>query len=117
MYTDTIAYAPSLYAPIWRVSADGGESQPLTTLEEGELGHWWPHFLPDERGVLFTAYKLAAPTVEVYSMDTGLRRTLFDGAFARYVPTGHLLFVQGVVRSWQFPSTSNASKSTARPSP
>ena len=27
-------------------------------------------------------------------MDTGQRHTIVDGAFARYVPTGHVLFVE-----------------------
>ena len=91
---DTIVYTPSIFSPIWQVAADRGEPRQLTTLEEGELGHWWPHFLPEERAVLFTSYNALGPTVEVYAMDTGQRHTILNGGFARYVPTGHLLFVQ-----------------------
>ena len=81
-------------ADVWVSELARGTLTRLTTLEEGELGHWWPHFLPEERAVLFTAYKVAGATVEVFSMDTGQRHTILDGSFARYVPTGHLLFVQ-----------------------
>ena len=32
---------------LMRVSADGGDPQPVTTLEDGEVGHWRPDFLPN----------------------------------------------------------------------
>lgn len=81
-----------------QVSAAGGEPQELTTLEDGEISHRWPEFLPDGKAVLFTA--LTANTLEaaqtvVRSLETGERRALIPGAsYARYVPTGHLVYIQ-----------------------
>lgn len=90
-----IVYSPSFFEPLWQVDAEGREPQRLTTLESGELGHWWPHVLPEGRGVLFTVYRSGGGhTIEAYSSDTGQRHAVLDGAFARYVPTGHLLFVR-----------------------
>jgi Tol biopolymer transport system component len=39
-----------------RVSAEGGKPEPLTTLESGEAGHFWPQFLPDGRHFLYTSW-------------------------------------------------------------
>jgi hypothetical protein len=35
--------------PLFKVPAGGGTPVPATTLDRaaGELGHFWPHFLPD----------------------------------------------------------------------
>ncbi len=41
---------------LFRVSAEGGEPEAVTALEEGESGHYWPHFLPDGRHYLYTAW-------------------------------------------------------------
>ena len=90
----SIVYAPTFFSPLWRVDADGGEPRPLTTLEPDEQGHIWPQLLPGERAVLFTVYRADGPTIEAYALDTGQRHAILDGAFARYVSTGHLLFVR-----------------------
>jgi Tol biopolymer transport system component len=37
------------------VPADGGTPSPLTTLADGESGHFWPRFLPDGRHYLYLA--------------------------------------------------------------
>jgi eukaryotic-like serine/threonine-protein kinase len=41
---------------LFRVSAEGGKPEAVTTLEPGESGHYWPHFLPDGRHYLYTAW-------------------------------------------------------------
>src|SRR5262249_24580842 len=38
------------------VSAEGGKPEAVTTVEPGASGHYWPHFLPDGRHYLFTAW-------------------------------------------------------------
>jgi Tol biopolymer transport system component len=43
-------------AGLLRVSAEGGEPEAVTSPEEGETGHYWPHFLPDGRHYLYTAW-------------------------------------------------------------
>jgi Tol biopolymer transport system component/tRNA A-37 threonylcarbamoyl transferase component Bud32 len=40
---------------VFRVSASGGESQRVTTLDAGENAHYWPQFLPDGNHFLFMA--------------------------------------------------------------
>ena len=92
---DAIVYSPSFFEPLWQVDAEGREPHRLTTLESGELGHWWPDVLPEGRGVLFTVYRRGGGhTIDAYASDTGQRHTVLDGAFARYAATGHLLFVR-----------------------
>jgi Tol biopolymer transport system component len=43
-------------AGLFRVSAEGGKPEAVTTMEQGESGHYWPHFLPDGRHYLYTAW-------------------------------------------------------------
>ena len=96
-HDDTIVYTPHYSAGLWRVPSGGGTPQELTKPDtsKGELGHWWPQFLPDGRTVLFTAFTVPAERsrIETLSLDTGERRVVLDGGmFGRYAPTGHLLF-------------------------
>jgi len=97
---DTIVYAPEYNTGLWRIPASGGEPEILTEpdKEKGELGHWWPQFLPGGRAVLYTSYTPPAKNfkVEVLDLSTGEQRTLIEGGyFGRYVPTGHIVYVQG----------------------
>ena len=52
-----IVFSPDNRVVLHRVSASGGPSQPLTTLDptRRENSHRFPHFLPDGRHFLFTA--------------------------------------------------------------
>ena len=79
---------------LWRVPASGGQKTPLTSLAEGEEGHWLPRFLPSGRAVVFfiqTGDRNTAQ-VAVYDFNTGMRRTLLVGTDAGYAASGHLLF-------------------------
>jgi serine/threonine-protein kinase len=98
----TIVLAPHQTSPLFRVPASGGALQPLTRLDESadEVSHRWPQVLPGGANVLFTVaveggtYDEAR--IEVVSLATGKRtRILEGGAHARYVPSGHLVFVRG----------------------
>ena len=53
----TILYAPSAASGLFTVSADGGQSVALTTLDtaHGENTHRWPAFLPDGQRFLYLA--------------------------------------------------------------
>ena len=55
---DTILFAPSIGAGLWRVSADGGTPERLTEPDFGDrgYGHVWPQFLPGERHALFALW-------------------------------------------------------------
>jgi serine/threonine-protein kinase len=86
------------------VSAEGGDPRPLTTRAGGEITHRWPQVLPGAKAVIFTANATTInsyedATIEVLSLDTGTRKTLWRGGyFGRYIPTGsrrgHLVYVR-----------------------
>jgi WD40 repeat protein len=84
---------------MWRIPAAGGTPTPLLVLnpEKGELRHSWPQVLPGSQAVLFSSYSitggLQAPNIEVLSLRNGHRKTLRAGFFARYVPSGHLIYI------------------------
>jgi serine/threonine-protein kinase len=69
-----------------------------------DLRFGWPDVLPGDRGVLYTAITLAGSDVGVLDLRTGARRTVVEqAAFARYSPTGHLVFERhGRIEAAQF---------------
>jgi serine/threonine-protein kinase len=98
----TIVLAPHQTSGLVRVPATGGTPQPLTRLDESadETSHRWPQVLPGGRHALFTVgvedgtYDEAR--IDAVSLATGERtRILEGGAHARYVRSGHLVFVRG----------------------
>jgi serine/threonine-protein kinase len=97
---DTIVYAGYLTA-LFQVPAAGGTPRQLTALDarKGEVSHRLPHLLPGARAVIFTAVTHYLPDwngseIVVQPIPGGARKTVTRGADARYVPTGHLLFVR-----------------------
>ena len=94
---DTIFFARS-GAGLWSVPANGGEPQPVTTLEpeDKEIDYRWPHVLPDGKTVLATDWSGGADSdarVVAISVETGDVRTLVEGGTdARYALPGHLVF-------------------------
>jgi serine/threonine-protein kinase len=83
------------------VSAAGGTPTAITTADShgAVLGHLTPHILPGGKAILYTVIDPLGDwdqaNVVVQSLDTAERRTLFKGgADARYVPTGHLLYMK-----------------------
>ena len=96
----TIIFAKHL-SGLFRVPAEGGMPAPLTTRDEqkGEASHRLPHAVPGGKVVLFTSILHYLPDWEqaeivALRVDTGERKTVAKGADARYVPTGHLVFVR-----------------------
>ena len=79
---------------LWLMPASGGARTRLTTLSDGEEGHWLPEFLPSGRAVLFFIQTGNRNTgqVAVYDFDTDERRTLLDGTDAAFATSGHLVF-------------------------
>ncbi|MGK7312346.1 MAG: protein kinase domain-containing protein [Candidatus Longimicrobiales bacterium M2_2A_002] len=93
----TVIYSRSYRSGLWRLTNGGGEPERLTQPEDDELGHWWPQVLPDGEHVLFTAFRtpISASRISVLSLETGERTELFEGGVhAKYVPTGHILYVR-----------------------
>ena len=92
-----IIFTPNTLAPLYRVSAAGGEPTPVTTLDKSrqETSHRWPYFLPDGRHFLYTV--LGAPEsrgIYVSSLDAKENRRLLNvgNSDVAYAPPGYLLF-------------------------
>jgi Tol biopolymer transport system component len=91
------------------VSAEGGKPETLTTPDQkrDEPSHRLPSWLPNGKAVLFTVMKYVfdpKPSLALLRLDTGEWHVLFeDAADARYVPTGHLVFLrQGTLMAARF---------------
>ena len=94
---NTIVFTPHTNSTIFEVPAAGGTPQPLTTLDSqnDETAHHSPQVLPGGKSVLFTVDSTAGPQIVVKSLETGQRRVVLEGADeARYVLSGHLVYVQ-----------------------
>jgi serine/threonine-protein kinase len=95
----TIVYAPGVFTPLMKIPAVGGTPEPVTKLDK-DRSHRWPQWLPDGRTVLFTSLAqdsadFEGASIEAVRVDTGERKVVHRGGYyARYVPTGHVLYVQ-----------------------
>jgi serine/threonine-protein kinase len=80
-----------------RVPSTGGVPTLVTELDrqKGEIAHMYPQVLPGSQAVLFNAGNGSEDSdVEVQSFKTRERKTLVrGGAFGRYLPSGHLVYV------------------------
>jgi WD40-like Beta Propeller Repeat len=70
----------------------------LIELAQGEATHRWPQILPGGKAVLFTAHSTTTgfdgANIEVMSLGDHRRKTLLrGGTFGRYLPSGHLIYV------------------------
>ena len=87
---------------LWRISADGGEPEALTTpdRERGEKTHRFPDVLPDGSAVIFTIGTADIETfddalIAVVSLATGKQNVLIEGGSqARFVPPRHLVYAR-----------------------
>jgi Tol biopolymer transport system component/tRNA A-37 threonylcarbamoyl transferase component Bud32 len=86
---------------LMRVPSAGGQPIALTRLNaaKGETSHQWPSLLPGGQAVLFTidakVTGLDARQIAIADLKTGTYQTLLSGgSAARYVPTGHLVYVR-----------------------
>jgi serine/threonine-protein kinase len=81
---------------LWKVSAVGGQPEPLTTLLPGETSHRWPQFLPDGKTIVFTvgtSGNYDEAQIAVQRLDSGEHKIVVRGGTSgRYVPTGHLVY-------------------------
>ena len=95
----TIVYTRHYTEGIWRIDAAGGTATQLTKPDsgKGELGHFWPQFLPDGKHIIFTAFSapLERSKIVAYSLASGERTDVVDGAvYGRYLASGHLVFMR-----------------------
>jgi serine/threonine-protein kinase len=90
----SILFAPRYGSGILRVPSTGGDPQPITVLANDTDAHVYPQILPGGDTVLYSIGK-AIPQIAVTSLQNGTETIIQDNAFyARFVPTGHLLFAQ-----------------------
>ena len=83
---------------LFRISAEGGTAEPVTTVAKPETGHFWPHFLPDGRHYLYLSWSddAAKRAVMVGALDSSETKTLFAGQTnVAYAEPGYLLFHRG----------------------
>ena len=72
---------------------------PVTELVQGEVTHRWPQILPGAKAVMFTANTTLiggfdGAHIDVVSLEDRRRKTLQrDGTFGRYLPSGHLIYM------------------------
>ena len=103
---DFIVGAFNMPGPLSRITLAGGTPEDLggTTPRVPT----WPHVLPGSAAVLFASVSgpaaLETATIDVYSFADGSRKTLVrGGTFPRYVPTGHLTYLnQGTLYAVPF---------------
>ncbi len=97
-----ILFTPSVNAGLYRVSASGGATTPVTTLDSSkhELSHRWPVFLPDGRhflylaGSVFTPRENATNTILVASLDAQTPSPLVHTHAGALYASGQLLFLR-----------------------
>jgi len=85
---------------LMRVSAEGGEPQPVTATDEAALEavHAYPHALPGGVGLLFQVVSAGVSDrfIDYVDLDTGERRRVARGTYPQYVgseESGHVLYV------------------------
>lgn len=78
---------------IMRVSANSGTPEVL--VEMGQCA--FPQLLPDNKSILFTDMSGHPFMIVIQNLETKDRKDLFQGAFAHYIPTGHLVYLTGEI--------------------
>jgi serine/threonine-protein kinase len=87
---DVIFFSTDYYSGISRVPASGGRPEALTELGPGDLAHFFPHALPEGRGVLFS---YSGSGLGVFDSRTGETKALSNqGGTALYSSTGHIIY-------------------------
>jgi Tol biopolymer transport system component len=92
----TILFAPTQNSTLQKVSAAGGAPVAVTTLAEGEVGHWRPFFLPDGRHFIYrVAAGMTGGPVYLASLDSPERTLLINSDSSNVLyAQGHLLFLR-----------------------
>lgn len=92
---DVILFSPDSASPIHRVSAEGGEPVPVTSLEDRRFNsHRHPRFLPDGRHFLFLARSPSAgeSAVMAGSLDGGEPKEVVASVTQAEYTSGKMLF-------------------------
>ncbi len=81
-------------AGLFRVPAEGG-GKPELEVEAAESAHYWPHFLPDGRRYLYTAWSADASSRAIVAGTLGSKErtnVLTAASSAGYADPGYLVF-------------------------
>jgi serine/threonine-protein kinase len=95
-----IVFSPSPITGLSRVSDAGGQPETLTNPSAtGFRSHRWPQVLFGGEKVLFSASRIGAQldgtSIGVLDVKTGAVKIILNGGyFGRYLPTGHLIYLQ-----------------------
>ena len=98
----SIVYSPTFASPLFMMDVSGAHSHAITVLDStrSERTHRWPCALPGGKWVVFTVGVTNSPggyddaTIEAVSIQSGERRVLAHGGYARYAPGGQLVFAR-----------------------
>jgi Tol biopolymer transport system component/tRNA A-37 threonylcarbamoyl transferase component Bud32 len=96
----TILFSPDERAPIFRVSAGGGQAASVTTLDasRNDAAHRWPQFLPDGRHFVFMPWNAGSVTrtTQLASLDGGPTTALFESESAAIVAGGYFIYARDI---------------------
>ena len=79
---------------IMRISENGGDPKTVIPSKDGEI-FFSPQLLPDRKSVMYTLYDGEEYKVTIQSLNSNDRKILFNGDTARYLKTGHLIYILG----------------------
>ena len=93
---DTIVFAYRGSPTLWRVSANGGDPEPIEAgaeADESVDSHLsWMDLLPDGKAVLASVDAAGSEQIVAVSLETGERKPLLAGITPRYASTGHIIY-------------------------
>ena len=93
----SIYFTQTFTSGLLKVDANGGSPVQVTTPDRarGEAGHLFPDPLPGGAALVFTVFGgsgMNGSSVALLDVRSGRYEVLFEGAAARYVASGHLVF-------------------------
>lgn len=95
-----LVYSPEAQAGVFLRRAGSPDWEQVTTLDSlgTEGAHWWPQLLPDGQHLLYSALRPSmmwnGAKVVAQEIGTDLRTVIAeDATFGRYIPTGHVVYV------------------------
>jgi serine/threonine-protein kinase len=94
---DGMLYYTNTSTRVARVAQGGGQSEVLSTIDTlgtGETEHDWVQPLPGGKAALVQMWysSIADAAIGVLDFATGRATPLVDAVFARYAPTGHIIY-------------------------
>jgi len=81
---------------IGRVPATGGAIETVSVLDsaQGQTEHDWPQLLPGGKAALIQIWRssIGDAVVGILDLATGRATPLIEGAYGRYLPSGHIVY-------------------------